>query len=213
MQVAVPFLSPSGELKERKIAAEAFPRRGKKVLLREAVVMTEARRRVGTHSNLTRAEVSGSTKKMYAQKHTGRARHGAFKAPQLRGGGVAFAKKPRDFGYSLPLKARRAALAGAIRGKLDDGEVRVVSAFRFETPKTKEFVALLKALKLEGSSFLVVPAAHSEALRRSCRNIPGAGYRVVSDLSAYEVLRQKYFVVEDAALKALEERFGHGQSA
>lgn len=207
MAVSVPFLAGGGKLKERKVELEAFRRRGRKVLLKEAVVMAEARKRVGTHAARTRADVSGSTKKMYRQKGTGRARHGSYKAPQLRGGGVAFAKKPRGFGWSIPKKARRAALEAAIRGKLEDGEVRVVEDFGLKKPRTKDFVALLGPLDIRGS-FLVVPAAHDDALWRSCRNVPGATYRVVSDLNAYEVLRSKHLLLDDAALKSLEARFG-----
>ncbi len=208
MSVAVPRLDSSGKIADRAVDLAAFRRRGRKVLLHEVVVMAEARRRVGTHSARSRGEVQGSTKKMYRQKGTGNARHGNFKAPQLRGGGMAFAKKPRDYGYALPKKARRAALEAAIRGKLEDGEVRLVSEFGIERPKTKEFVALLGRLGVEGS-FLVVPGTHSEAVRRSCRNLRGSGYQVVADLNAYEVLRKRFLILDDTALKALEERFGH----
>lgn len=211
MQATVPFLPKSGQVTNRTVDKERFRRRGRKVLLKEAVVMAEARRRTGTHSTLTRGEVSGSTKKMYAQKHTGRARHGNFKAPQLRGGGPAHAKKPRSYKYAMPAQARRAALGAAIRGKLDDGEVRLVERFGIEAPRTKDFLAILAKLGIAGESFLVVPEAHSDALRRSCRNIPGAAYRVVSDLSAYEVLRCRHIILEEGALRALEERFGHGE--
>jgi len=207
MSVPVPRLDKSGKVADRPVEDATFRRRGRKVLLREIVVMAEARRRVGTHSGRSRGEVQGSTKKMYRQKGTGNARHGNFKAPQLRGGGMAFAKKPRDYSYALPKKARRAALEAAIRGKLEDGEVRLVAGFGIEKPRTKDIVDVLHRLGVDGS-FLVVPAAHSEAVRRSCRNLPGSGYRVVADLSAYEVLRKKYLILDDAALKALEERFG-----
>jgi large subunit ribosomal protein L4 len=206
MDISVPCLNRSGDVGKRAVKADGFRRYGKKVLLREYVNMAEARQRVGTHSNLTRGEVSGSSIKIYRQKGTGRARHGNDKAPQLRGGGVCFAKKPRDFGWAMPKRARRAALEAALRGKLEDGEVRLVEAFAFERPRTKEFAALLKRLGVDGS-FLVVPGAHDERVRRSCRNLPGAAYRVVADLNAYEILRQKYLVIEEAALKALEERF------
>jgi large subunit ribosomal protein L4 len=206
MEVTVPVLKKSGGLGKHAVDAGRFKRYGKKVLLREYVVMAEARKRAGTHSALTRGEVAGSTKKMYRQKGTGRARHGNDKAPQLRGGGMCFAKKPRDFGWAMPKRARRAALEAALRGKLEDGEVRLVEGFVFEKARTKEFVALLKALEIDGT-FLVVPNVHDEKIRLSCRNVPGALYRVVADLNAYEVLKQKYLVIEADALKALEERF------
>lgn len=209
MEVTVPLLKKSGDVGKRSVAADRFRRFGKKVLLREYVEMAEAKKRVGTHSALTRGEVAGSTKKIYRQKGTGRARHGNDKAPQLRGGGMCFAKKPRDYSWSMPKQARRAALEAALRGKLEDGEVRLVEQFAFERPKTKEFAALLKSLSVDGS-FLVVPNAHDARVWQSCRNLPGALYRVVSDLNAYEVLKQKYLVIEADALKALEERFSRG---
>jgi len=209
MEVTVPVLKKSGGVGKRTIAADGFRRFGKKVLLREYVEMAEARKRAGTHSALTRSEVAGSTQKIYRQKGTGRSRHGSDKAPQLRGGGMCFAKKPRDFGWSMPKQARRAALEAAVRGKLEDGEVRLVEEFAFDRPRTKEFAALLKQLEVDGT-FLVVPNAHDKKIWQSCRNIQGALYRAVSDLNAYEVLKQKYLVIEADALKALEERFSRG---
>jgi len=209
MSVSIPFLNKSGELGERAVNAETFTRRGKKVLLKEFVIMAEARKRVGTHSAKTRAEVSGTTAKMYRQKGTGSARKGNRKAPQLRGGGAAFAKKPRDYGWQMPKKARRAALEAAIRGKLDDNEVKVVESFGIDAPRTKDFTALLGRLGVEGSC-LIVPAEHQDALWRSCRNVPGTGYLVASDLNAYEVLLYGTLILEDAALSSLEERFSDG---
>ena len=171
--------------------------------------MAEARKRVGTHSAKTRAEVSGTTAKMYRQKGTGSARKGNRKAPQLRGGGAAFAKKPRDYGWHMPKKARRAALEAAIRGKLEDGEVKVVESFGIDAPSTKEFVALKGRLGITGTC-LIVPAAHQDALWRSSRNVPGAAYLVASDLNAYEVLKYGTLILDDAALSSLEERFSDG---
>ncbi|MEE8106154.1 MAG: 50S ribosomal protein L4 [Planctomycetota bacterium] len=207
MAVAIPYLDASGAVKTRSVEADLFTKRARRVLLKEAVIMAEARQRVGTHSTKTRSEVNGTTAKMYRQKGTGNARHGTRKAPQFRGGGVAFAKKPRDYGWAMPKRARRAALRSAIRGKLDDNEVRVVADFGIKKPKTKDFIALLAKIDVK-SSFLVVPEKHNEAVWMSCRNIPGAAYRVVSDLNAYEVLRQNVLIFEEAALKALEEKYG-----
>jgi len=209
MEITVPVLKKSGDVGKRTVAADGFRRFGKKVLLREYVEMAEARKRTGTHAALTRSEVAGSTQKIYRQKGTGRARHGSDKAPQLRGGGMCFAKKPRRYGWSMPKQARRAALEAAVRGKLEDGEVRIVEAFAFDRPKTKEFADLLKRLEVKGT-FLVVPNAHDARIWQSCRNLPGSLYRVVADLNAYEVLKQKYLVIESDALKALEERFSRG---
>ena len=209
MSTKVPYLKSSGEVGEKSVNEEAFRRRAKKILLKEFVVMAEARKRVGTHSAKTRGEVSGSTAKMYRQKGTGTARKGNKKAVQLRGGGMAFAKKNRDYGYHMPKKARRAALAAAIRGKLDDNEVRIVESFGIDAPKTKDFVSLMGRMGIEGS-VLVVPAAHSDALWRSCRNVRGVDYLVAADINAYEVLRHNTLLIEDGALASLEERFTNG---
>jgi large subunit ribosomal protein L4 len=209
MTVNVPILKTSGDVAERSVDPEVFRRRGSKVLLKEAVIMAEARMRVGTHAAKTRGEINGTSAKMYRQKGTGNARHGNRKAGQLRGGGMIHAKKPRDYGWAMPKKARRAALAGALRAKLDDGEIKVIENFGIEQPRTKDFIALMDRLELGGSSFLVVPAEHNDAVWRSSRNVKGAHYRVMSDLNAYEILKARYLVIEDAALKALEERFGN----
>jgi len=206
MEVTIPSLSASGELGERTVDAGRFRRRGKRVLLKEYVHMAEARKRVGTHSALTRAEVSGTTAKMFRQKGTGNARRGNRKANMLRGGGMAFAKKPRDYGWSMPKRARRAALAAALRGKLEDGEVSVVESFDFPEPSTRMFVGILERLGVEGS-FLVVPAAHDPNVWKSCRNVPGQAYRIAPDLNAYEVLKQRRLILDEAALALLEERF------
>ncbi len=206
MDVSIPSLSASGELGQRTVDSGKFRRRGKRVLLKEYVHMAEARKRVGTHAALSRGEVSGTTAKMYRQKGTGSARKGNRKAAQLRGGGMAFAKKPRNYGWSMPKRARREALAAAIRGKLDDGEILVVESFNFSAPSTKAFTELLGRLGVE-ASFLIVPAVHDDNLWKSCRNVPGHAYRVVADLNAYEVLKQRRVILDEAALQALEERF------
>ncbi len=210
MAVGIPYLDAKGALKTRSVDADLFTRRARKVLLKEAVIMAEARMRVGTHSTLLRSEVSGTTAKMYRQKGTGNARHGTRKAPIFRGGGVAHAKKPRTYGWSMPVRARRAALRGALRGKIDDGEVRIVKGFGIKAPKTKEFAALLGKLDVKGS-FLVIPESHQDALWRSCRNIPGSAYRVVDDLNAYEVLKQSVLIFEEAALDKLIERYKNAE--
>jgi len=206
IEVSVPCLLRSGRLMKRTVDAERFRRRGRKVLLKEYAIMAEARRRAGTHAALGRSEIAGSTAKMYRQKGTGNARHGTRKAVQLRGGGVAFAKKPRAYGWAMPKRARRAALEAALRGKLEDGEVRVMEQFDEERPNTRAFAALLDRLEVD-ASFLVVPSRHRENIWKSCRNLPGSGYRVVADLNAYEVLRHKFLVLDEEALTSLEERF------
>ncbi len=209
MAVSVPFLTASGALKDRDVDPDVFAKRTRRVLLKEMVLMTEARRRTGTHATRNRAKIKGTTAKIYRQKGTGGARHGSRKANIFRGGGVAHGPSPRDYGYHLPARARRVALRSALRAKLDDAEFRVVEKFDFQKPSTRNFVGLLQQLEVSGS-FLVIPAEHAESVRRSCRNIPRSAYCVVDDLNAYDVLRQQMLIFDEAALRKLEERYGDG---
>ncbi|MFQ5844564.1 MAG: 50S ribosomal protein L4, partial [Planctomycetota bacterium] len=196
-------------VKSRKVDPALFGRRTHRVLLKEAVIQAEARRRAGTHATRRRSEIRGTTAKLYRQKHTGHARHGSRKAPIFRGGGICHGPKPRSYGTPLSTRARRIALRSALRAKLEAGDVRMVEAFAFRRPRTRDFAELLSRLDV-GGSFLVVCAEHADAVRRSCRNLPGSGYRVVADLNAYEVLRQGTLIFDQAAWKRLEERFGDG---
>ncbi len=209
MAVSVPFLAASGSLKDRQVDPDVFATRTRRVLLKEMVVMAEARLRTGTHSTRTRAKIHGTTAKIYRQKGTGNARHGSRKANIFRGGGIAHGPLPRDYGYHLPARARRVALRSALRGKLDDAEFRVVETFDFQKPSTRDFVRLLEQLEVQGS-FLVIPAEHAESVRRSCRNIPRSGYCVVDDLNVYDVLRHQLLIFDEAALQRLEERYADG---
>lgn len=171
------------ELEEARFGGEV-----RKSLLKEAVIMYEANRRVGTASTKTKAEVSGTGKKPWAQKHTGRARAGSLRSPLFRGGGVVFGPKPRDYSYQMPRKAKRQALRSALLGKLMDGEVRVIDKLEFSKPSTKKMVSLLKTLGIEGSC-LVVADDNDRTIWRSARNIPGLKVMKASQLNAYEILR------------------------
>lgn len=173
--------------------------------LREAVLMYEARQRVGTHCTKTRAEVKGSTKKPWRQKGTGRARSGTRKSPIWRGGGVVHGPRPRDYSYSLPRKALRVALRSALLGKLRDGEVKGIDEIALDAPKTKAVAAAIRALEIPGSVVVVLPEPH-EAAFRSGRNIARTQVRVASDLSAYDVLKASVVVVVGDALARLQER-------
>src|SRR5687767_2394475 len=125
---------------------EVFGAPIKKYLLTEVVNWQRAKRRRGTQSTKTRTEVNGTTKKPYGQKHTGNARQGDLKAPHFRGGGVAFAPKPRDYDFHLPKAKRRAALASALSLKVKEGNLKVVKSFDLNDTKTKLVVGAIKAL-------------------------------------------------------------------
>ena len=182
-------------------------------VLRDAVVMYQANRRVGTHAAKTRAEVAGSKKKPWRQKGTGRARAGTKKSPIWRGGGVAFAKKPRDFGYKMPRKALREALRSALLGKLLDGEVALVENMVIAEPKTKEIVKVLRGLEVDGSALVVHPGGEgADAVVKSTRNIARTRVRAASELNAYDVVTHERLVLTKDGLDQLIERVGHGDS-
>src|SRR5436190_6677999 len=124
-------------------------------LLHDVVVMHLANQRAGTHSTLRRGEVAGSTKKLFRQKGTGNARVGTRRTNKRRGGGTSKGPKPRDYEYHLPKKAVRAATRMAILSKLQDNETVVVDELKFPEIGTKRVVAVLKNLKLDGTSCLI----------------------------------------------------------
>ena len=176
----------------------------KKVLLHEAVVRYESRRRSGTHSTKTKSEVAGTGRKPWRQKHTGRARVGMRRSPLWRGGGVTFGPKPRDYSYSMPKGARRAALRMVLFGKLRDNEVKVIDGLSFEGPKTRRMAALLRALGLDGSC-LIVPWSNEPNAYKSARNIPNVRMMRARDLNAYDVLRSKWLLLTRETVERLPE--------
>lgn len=186
--------------------AELAPRISKQ-LLHDAVVMYQANQRQGTHRTKTRAEVSGTTKKMYRQKGTGHARAGSRRSGVRRGGGHINAKRPRDYSYRLPRKALRAATRMAIASKLHDEQVVVIDELTFEAPRTKEMVGVLKALGIDGSSTLVATESTDVNVYKSARNISRVSVSPVAELNALSVLQPKQLVVTKAALDAIRERY------
>ncbi len=176
-------------------------------LLREAVIMYEANQRAGTHCTKTRAEVSYTNKKPWAQKHTGRARAGSRRSPLWRGGGIMHGPRPRDYSYGLPRKALRAAVRNALLGKFLDEEVAAMDGVALEAPSTKKVAAALRAMNLEGSTLLVT-AAQNDMLYRSARNIEGVAVRAAADVNAYDLLAHKNLVLVNGALEALVKAVG-----
>jgi large subunit ribosomal protein L4 len=174
-------------------------------LIYEAVKQYRAGSRAGTHMAKNRALVSGSGRKPWRQKGTGRARVGEIRTPLWRHGGTVFGPVPRDYSYSMPKKARAAALRSALTQRVKEGALRVVEAFPIEVPKTKELKGLLDRLGAVGKTVLV-DHQPADALVLSGRNIPGL--KVVADthLTAYDVLDCRHVLVSQEALDKLEER-------
>jgi large subunit ribosomal protein L4 len=176
-----------------------------KQLLHDVVVMYEANQRVGTARSRSRGEIAGSTKKLYKQKGTGRARMGPKRTPIRRGGGHAFRKVARDYSYRLPKKAIRLATRMALLSKFQDNQVTVVSGWDVSVPKTKVVAAALKGLGLSEKSCLLATDTHNPILWKSSRNIPEIEVYPANDLNAYVLLRQRQLVVTTAALDLLRK--------
>jgi large subunit ribosomal protein L4 len=176
-----------------------------KQLLHDVVVMYEANKRTGSARTKTRGEVAGSTKKLFRQKGTGNARAGTKRSPIRRGGGHTFAKRPKDWSYRLPKKAVRAATRMAVLSKFEDGQAVVVDSLALSEVKTKAVAGILKALGLSTDSCLVAIKDHDVTIWRSARNIPTLRVSPYRDLNAYDVLRQRRFLVTKDALDALRK--------
>ena len=176
-----------------------------KQLLHDVVVMYESNRRVGTHKTKGRGEVAGSTRKLYRQKGTGRARSGPIRTPIRRGGGHAFARKPIDYSYRLPKKAVRLAARMAVLSKFLDEQVTVVDSFSLDAPKTAAVAKLLHTLELGKTSCLLAIENHDPNVWMSARNIANLRVSPAGELNAYDVLRQRQFVVTRSALDKLRQ--------
>jgi large subunit ribosomal protein L4 len=175
-------------------------------LLYEAVKQYRAGARAGTHQTKNRANVSGSGKKPWRQKGTGRARVGETRTPLWRHGGTVFGPQPRDYSYSMPKKARLAALRSALSQRVKDGALKVVDRFDLAQPKTKELAAILGKLEVAGAKTLLVDSRPADNLVLSGRNIPGLKVVDPTQVNVYDVLDCKNLVVTQEALGALEER-------
>jgi large subunit ribosomal protein L4 len=176
----------------------------KPYVLHEVVVWQRACRRKGTACTKTRGEVSGGGKKPWRQKGTGRARSGSIRSPLWKGGGTTFGPRPRSYAYALPKKVRRAALKMALSSKLADGQLMVLEDFPGTTPKTKDFVQMMKKFDLE-KVLVIIPEAH-KTLELSARNVPYVQVMLTAGLNVYDILRYDHVVLLSPAVAAIEAR-------
>jgi large subunit ribosomal protein L4 len=174
-------------------------------ILHQVVRWQLARRRQGTHKAKTRGEVKATTRKMYKQKGTGRARHGAASAPQFRGGGKPFGPKPRDHEHSLPKKVRRLGLKVALSSKLADGKLVVLEQASLDQPKTRQLAEALK--KWGWSSALLIDGQELDRnFELAVRNLVGIQLMPSVGANVYDILRRDVLVLTTAAVRQLEER-------
>jgi len=186
------------------LSDEVFGGRVKSDLIHESVVRANAAERRGTHATKNRALVSGSGKKPWRQKGTGRARVGEIRNPLWRKGGTVFGPQPRSYDYRLPKRVERGALRAALSEKLQAGDFVIVDALVAEEVKTKAAAELLTRLGVTGKAVLVDVAA-DEKLARSIRNIPGVSLVPSARLTAREVIDARWVVATPGAIEKLQE--------
>lgn len=205
---SIQILSVSGTTtRQIDLPGQVFEKQGRDGLVWESVRCYLANQRQGTAQAKTRAEVSGTGKKPYRQKHTGRARHGTRRSPIFVGGGIVFGPRPRDYSYELPKKVRQQALALALSAKHADGNVRVAEDFDVAQPKTKELVKIVSAMGIKGSVLVLAGGAKSNLLRAS-RNLPWLTLIPARQASPYMVLSHEHVLFTEQGLKELLAMLG-----
>ena len=195
---------------------------GRKVTLDESVFAVEpnehavwldvkqylANKRQGTHSSKDRSLVSGSTRKLKKQKGTGGARSGSILSPLFPGGGRVFGPVPRDYSFKLNKKLKQLARKSALTYKAKDNAITVVEDFAMEAPKTKEFIAITKNLKLDGKKILVVLPETNPVISLSARNLQNVKVIPASNLNTYDVMNAAGIVLAETSVEAVNQMFG-----
>ena len=202
-----------------ELPKEIFAAAIDKKLMAQAVRVYLANQRQGTASSKTRGEVSGSRRKIWRQKGTGRARHGDYYAPIFVGGGVAHGPKPKDWSLRMPKKMKRLSLFSALTSKLKEKEIVAVQGLEKISPKTKEMVKVLTNLKLKmknsqlGEKILLVLPEKIERVIRAGRNIDNLSLAQASLLTTYQVLDCKRLIFMKPSIKVLKETFLKSQQS
>lgn len=193
------------KVKDIKLNDNVFGIEPNDVVLHDAIVLSMANSRQGTHSTKTRAEVSGGGRKPWRQKGTGNARQGSIRAVQWRKGGIAFGPKPRDYSKKQNRKERRLALKSALTYKARDNEIVVLESIKFETNKTKEMVNLLNKLDLNYEKVLLIVTELDDNICLSSRNLGNVKVVLPEEVNTYDVINSDRMVMTEAALNKLEE--------
>jgi large subunit ribosomal protein L4 len=178
-------------------------------LMHQYVVMQHANARLGTHNTRGRGEVAGSTRKLYRQKGTGRARQGSVRAPHRKGGGVAHGPHPRKYTKHMPKKMRRLAVRSALSVKYAADQIRFVDSLSLDTPRTKDMLALLEAHNLLGKT-LIVLAQKDMNVQKSASNLPQVSTLLAHYLNVRDLLQYDYIVMTRDAVATAESYLGNG---
>ncbi len=203
----VDVLNTKGEkVSERELSEELFNVPANASVLHEVVTMQLAGRRSGTASVKRRSDITGSRRKLFRQKGTGRARRGDIKSPLLRGGGVAFGPEPKSYAYRVPKKVRKLALKMALSSKLQENSLVVLNQLELEEIKTKAFIEIIDALNIDNA--LIVTNKKDEKLERSSRNVPNIKVLRSEGLNVYDILKYQSLVLLEPVIDDIEGRLG-----
>jgi len=203
---SIPIFNSKGkEIEKFELNKDLFTGEINKGALYQFVRMYNANQRRGTASTKTRGEVSGGGKKPWRQKGTGRARAGSTRSPLWRGGGKVFGPHPRDFHYDIPKKIKKVALLSSLNSKILDEKLIGIDAITLAEPKTKQFQAIMNALKLKGRSLFVLDTI-DEKTKRASRNIESVTLKNYKDFNTVDVLKCNTIIMSRVALEKIPER-------
>ncbi len=201
----VDVINTAGEkVAETELSDEIFNVPVKNSVLHEVVKMQLANRRTATATVKNRSDVTGSTRKLYRQKGTGRARRGNIKSPLLKGGGIVFGPNGRKFAFKVPKKVRRSALKMALTSKLEENALRILDQFELDEIKTGKFVGIMKKLDLDKT--LIITDKDNRNLELSSRNVPNVKVMRTEGLNVYDILKYDTLVLLQDSLEGIEGR-------
>ena len=187
-----------------KVSDYVFGETVNEAVVHQALLRQLANRRQGTADTQTRSDVSRSTKKQYAQKHTGRARRGGASSPLMKGGAVVFGPHPRSYRQDMPRKMRRLALRSVLSGKMRDGEIKILKKWELSEAKTKLMSEILDALGIDNTAIIGV-ARGNDYVTMASSNLPGIKTTMVSMLNVADLLSHKVLVLDVDAVRRIEE--------
>ena len=204
----MPVYSLNGEVVDQiELSQAIFALPFNEAVVHQAMTRQLASRRQGTASTKTRGEVIGSTKKLYSQKHTGRARRGDTKSPLLRGGGVVFGPKPRTYRQSMPKKMRKLALKCLLSAKVREGNIKLVQELDFTGPKTKDMINVLSSLGIN-SSTLILTAQSTPDVVKSAANLPEVKVLPSALINVVDLLSYEMLIATVPAIHNIEQIWG-----
>jgi large subunit ribosomal protein L4 len=204
----VPVYSLNGEVVDQiELSQAIFALPFNEAVVHQAMTRQLASRRQGTASTKTRGEVNASTRKLYSQKHTGRARRGDAKSPLLRGGGVVFGPKPRTYRQSMPKKMRKLALKCLLSAKVREGNIKLVQELDFKGPKTKDMINVLSSLGINSSTLILTAQSTPNAVK-SAANLPEVKVLPSALINVVDLLSYEMLVATIPAIHNIEQIWG-----